>query len=136
MNVDCDIVLYSLFCTPCLFGENSYKLTKYPSCVYYTLSYSLSYINGCMIGAVIGNCIIPNNIFIIFTSTLLSNALISETAGNMRIKLRNELNIEGSEYYDFCIHFFCPQYAIAEEAQILRNNVDSESIPLIQKMVI
>lgn len=134
-SIDSDIIIYGTFCTPCLYGENAFNITKYPSCVYYTFSYSLLWINGCIAGATLGNLLIPNNpIMISFMSTCISQALISQHAGSMRTQLRNKYNIDGSISNDYLMHFFCSPCAICEETQIIRNTNELEIIPIIQKM--
>jgi len=133
--MDPELIFFGLCCTPCLYGENAYKITKFPSCVYYTLSYSLLSINGCMIGAAFGNVILPSNIYmILFNSLCFSNALMSIHAGSTRTKLRSKYNIDGTILGDHAIHFFCSPCAIIQESNIIHNNNVSETIPIIQKM--
>ena len=133
--MDPDLVFYGLCCTPCAYGENSYKVTKFPSCMYYTFAYSLLSINGCMIGATIGNAILPYNIYMMLINSLcFSNALVSIHAGAIRTKLRYKYDIDGSISGDHLIHYFCSPCAIIQESHIIRNNNEIETMPIIQKM--
>ena len=51
-QVSNDTCLYSLFCTPCAFGDNMKKVQQGTSCYKHCLLYSLSYIIGTISGIV------------------------------------------------------------------------------------
>ena len=140
-NIDCHIVTYGLFCTPCLFGENAFSITKHTSCVSYTLSYNILILSAQMTGALLSTITIPYNPYVgTIIGTLLSSAFIGYYAGNMRTKLRDKYDIVGSTNEDFCTHFCCSPCAVCQEAHEIRcqnivnilDDIDNYgSVPLI-----
>lgn len=120
-TIDYDIITYGLFCTPCLFGENAFSITKHPSCVSYALSYNILILSSQMSGAIIGSLTMPHNIYIgTVIGALLSSAFIGHHAGNIRTKLREKYGIDGSFNEDFWAHFFCSPCAVCQEAHEIR----------------
>lgn len=125
--IDYDIITYGLSCTPCLFGENAFSITKHPSCVSYALSYNILILSSQMSGAIIGSLTMPHNIYIgTVIGTLLSSAFIGHYAGNMRTQIRDKYGIDGSATEDFWTHFYCSPCAVCQEAHEIRcqNNVN------------
>ena len=119
---DYDIMLYGTFCTPCLFGENAKSIHGHPSCVSFALSYSLLALSANMIGAMLGNCLLPNPYVISGCSTLWTSVSIGLYAGTTRTEIREKYNdTEGTKEDDLCIHFLCSPCGVCEEAQYIRD---------------
>lgn len=139
-SIDYDIITYGLFCTPCLFGENAYSITKHPSCVSYALSYNILTVSAQITGGIIASIAMPSNVYIgLALGGLLSSAFIGHYAGNMRTQLRDKYNIDGHVNEDFWIHFCCSPLAVCQEAYEIRcqnvnilDDIDEETAPLIQ----
>ncbi len=133
-HIDCDILTYGLCCTPCLFGENAYKVTHHPSCVSYALSYSLLTMSAQIIGATLGTLIVPESQFAMSLCALLcSNTAIGMYAGNMRSKIRDTYGIAGSETQDHSIHYLCSPFGVCQEAQEIRYQTIRVNEPYMSK---
>jgi Cys-rich protein (TIGR01571 family) len=127
-SIDIDILIYGCLCTPCLFGENAYKVKRHPSCVSYALSYSVLALSSNMIGVCIGNMIFMQNPCMIATCATLSTSIaIAEYAGSMRTDIRDLYDIDGTPNCDNVTHFFCTSCAICQEAHEIRER--SNRIP-------
>lgn len=120
-NIDYDIFIYGMCCTPCLYGENAYSITRHPSCVSYALSYALLAMSFNMLGSCVGNALIPENPYMILAcSSLFSSIGIGYFAGKNRQEIRKKYGINGSLDDDMCSHFICSPCGVCQEAQEIR----------------
>jgi Cys-rich protein (TIGR01571 family) len=127
--IDLDILIYGGFCTPCMFGENGYKVDQRTSCPTYTLSYSIVALSAQMLGAMMGNCIIPQDpTTMTFFASLWNNFAIGLYAGNIRTKMRNKYLLSGSNDKDTCLHFMFTSCAVCQEAQEIREQTKNEKM--------
>ena len=141
-DVDYDILSYGAFCTPCLYGENAYSVTRHPSCVSYALSYALLASSFNMVGALVGNAVMPQNPYMILCcSSLFSSGAIGHFAGKQRTEIREKYGIDGTVEEDACVHFLCSPCGVCQEAQEIRernknvlDHVDYHAIPEPQIM--
>lgn len=120
-DVDYDIIMYGAFCTPCLYGENAYSVTQHPSCVSYALSYALLAASFNMVGAFVGNAVLPQNPYMILCcASLFSSGAIGNFAGKQRSDIRKKYAIDGTVEEDTCVHFLCSPCGVCQEAQEIR----------------
>ena len=84
-SIDYDIFIYGMCCTPCLYGENAYSVTRHPSCVSYALSYALLAMSFNMLGSCVGNALMPENPYMILAcSSFFSSIGVGYFAGKNR----------------------------------------------------
>ena len=127
--IDIDILIYGGFCTPCVFGENAYKVDQRTSCPKYTISYSIVALSSQMLGAMMGNFIIPlDPTTMTLCANLCNNFAIGIYAGNMRTKMRNKYLLSGSQEKDIVLHFMFTSCAICQEAQEIREQSKTEEL--------
>ena len=120
-KVDCDILIYGALCTPCLFGENAYKMNKHPSCVSHALSYWAIAVASHVFGGYIGHLLLYQNPCIISAcGTLCSSMAIGEYAGQTRSQTRGKFSIYGSVQNDKLLHCLVSPCAVCQEAQEIR----------------
>ena len=75
-----------------------------------------------MVGAMLGNCLLPNPYVISGCSTLWTSVSIGLYAGTTRTEIREKYNdTEGTKEDDLCIHFLCSPCGVCEEAQYIRD---------------
>ena len=135
--IDLDILVYGWFCTPCLFGENAYKVDQHSSCPSYAISYSIVALSSQMLGAMMGNFLIPQDpVAMTFYASLCNNFAIGLYAGNMRTKIRNEYSLRGSLDRDTLLHFLCSTCAVCQEAQEIREQTKITEDEHLKYMVI
>lgn len=116
-----DILMYGLFCQPCLFGENTSSIMKHPSCISHTFSYSALGFSSSWLGSLLGNVICPgSDLAMIGGSSLCYGCLIGTYGGEMRTRLRQKYGINGTPNQDVLMHFFCSPCAVCQEAQEIR----------------
>jgi len=112
-NIDCDIFTYGFFCTPCLFGENAYKVDQQKSCVAHTLSYGVIALSAQMLGAMMGNFLLPHDpAMMTLCASACNNVAIGKFAGNVRTKIRNKYSLSESIETDSFIHCMFTSCAI------------------------
>ena len=140
-NVDYDIFVYGLFCTPCLYGENAAHIQTHPSCISQSLAYSILLFSSHVVGSAIGNFIVPHNPCVLNTFGILcSSIMIGKFGGEMRTKFRQKYNIDGNANDDILTHCMCSPCAVCQEAQEIRlrnTNIldhDYHEIPHVQTM--
>lgn len=120
-DVDCDILMYGTFCTPCLYGENAYSVTQHPSCVSYALSYALLGMSFNMLGSCVGNALLPENPYMILScASLFASGAIGCFAGKNRQDIRDKYGIRGTIDEDVCVHAICSPCGVCQEAQEIR----------------
>ena len=138
-KVDCDIMIYGLLCTPCLFGENAVVINKHPSCFSHALTYLVIVISFHLMGGYVGNMILYKNPYVISAcGTFCTSLAISEYAGNIRSQIRSYYGIYGSLRNDRLMHCLFSPCAVCQEAQEIRwrNSITvRHSIPEHQMMV-
>ena len=140
-EVDYDIFVYGLFCTPCLFGENAAHVQSHPSCISQSLAYIMLNCSSYVVGSAIGNLIVPHNPYVLSSFGILcSSMMVGMLGGDMRTKLREKYYINGNKTNDSIIHCMCSPCAVCQEAQEIRlqntNIIDHEyhQIPDVQSM--
>ena len=123
--------LMALFCSPCLYGINKSKMEALDgevgtNIIPGTFTYIAILIGWQMVGifytGFIGHLInaVPSPDVIQCISTLCGSIGTGLYAGKLRTKIRNKYNIEGTPYYDCCIHSFAAPCALCQEANEIK----------------
>lgn len=118
-QVSNDTCLYSLFCTPCAFGDNMKKVQQGTSCYKHCLLYSLSYIIGTISGIVWATALpVPAQATqgVINFCTWCNVGLYA--AANRR-KLREKYDLPEYPCNDCLMHTVCSPCAVMQESAMI-----------------
>tara|TARA_Y100000389_G_scaffold204361_1_gene256464 strand:- start:8306 stop:8602 length:297 start_codon:yes stop_codon:yes gene_type:complete len=81
-----------------------------------------------MVGAMLGNCLLPDPYVISGCSSLWTSVSIGLYAGNTRTELREKYDDDGTKKEDICVHLLCSPCGVCEEAQYIRNMSEPQRI--------
>lgn len=129
-NINSETCLYSLFCTPCAFGDNMRQIDEGSSCYKHCLLYSLSYMMGTISGIVWANTLsVPAQATqgVINFCTWCNVGLY---AANGRKRLREKYNLPEYPCNDCIMHTLCSPCAVMQESAMIeehqKNIIDLE----------
>lgn len=122
---DLDVCIYGTLCNPCLFGENSSHVISYPSCFAQTIAVLFLYYSLNVTGVILDStCFYGESVASALISTsfgCLSCLLTGMYTGNIRTKIREKYNIEGTDSEDLLLHCLCHPCSVCREAQEIRH---------------